>query len=103
VQLTPTFDLNTLAEAVAAKLAERLRAEQDRLLDRAQLAERLGVSERTVSTLVARGELPGPLLHTSGISRWGWSEVECYLASRRQRTLRKGRGRYNRNSEGVPT
>jgi predicted DNA-binding transcriptional regulator AlpA len=92
-----TANVEQLAAALARHLAARL-PDPERLLDRPQLAERLGVSERTVGALVARKELPEPLLHTGGIARWSWPEVERYLAARRERTLRRGRGRYSRHA-----
>jgi hypothetical protein len=102
----PSLDLELLAEAVAERLAARLSADRERLLDRAGLAERLGVAERTVAALVARGELPGPLLHTSGVARWEWSAVLRHLGARQGRRLRRGRGRFARGgkaSEGKGT
>jgi hypothetical protein len=85
---TPTLgDLQILVG-----LAERLR--DDTLLDRDDLARRLGVSGRTVSIMVDRGDLPGPLLHTTGVARWSWPQVEQYLQARQGRPLLKKRGRH---------
>jgi predicted DNA-binding transcriptional regulator AlpA len=86
-----------VARLVAEQLAPLLRAESERLLDRPLLADRLGVAERTVACMVARGELPPPLLHTPGIARWRWAEVIRYLESRQGRARRQGRGRYERH------
>jgi hypothetical protein len=91
------FDLDALAAAVAEKLAPLLRQDPEQLLDRKALAERLGVGERTVSGLVARGELPPPVLHTGDIARWSWPSVLRFLEGRGGRRPRKGRGRYDRN------
>lgn len=72
---------------------------KERLLDCADIAERMSVSERTVRALVARGELPGPLLHTGGIARWDWGVVLKFLQARSEKRIRKGRGRYRRAAE----
>jgi hypothetical protein len=98
VQSNPTLDLDALARAVAERLAPLLRAEAERLLDRPQIAARLGVAERTVSGLVARGDLPPALLHTGGVARWSWGQVVKHLEGRQGRQRRKGRGRYQRPS-----
>ena len=94
------LDLSALADAVVERLALRLRAGPEPLLDRARLAERLGVVERTVSALVARGELPPPLLHTGDIARWDWAQVLRWLQGRQHRRRRTGRGRYPRDAGG---
>ncbi len=94
-------DLDDLAAALAAKLAPRLHAEAERLLDRPALAERIGVCERSIAPMVARGELPPPLLHTAGVARWHWQQVITYLESRQGRQRRKGRGRYDRAKGGA--
>jgi hypothetical protein len=88
-------ELSLLADCIVERLAGRLRAQQERLLDRAEVAERLGVCERTVSAMVERQELPPPLLHTSGVARWEWQQVLKFLEKRSGRSLRRGRGRYD--------
>jgi hypothetical protein len=90
-----SVDLEQFANAVAERLSERLSITQQRLLDRAQLAERLGVSERGVTSLASRGELPAGYL-IGGVRRWRWEEVLRFLASREKRRPRQGRGRYER-------
>jgi predicted DNA-binding transcriptional regulator AlpA len=90
-------DIQALAAAVADRVAQRLHADADRLLDRAALAERLSVAERTISGMVSRGELPGPLLHTGGIARWRWEDVLKWLASQTGK-VRRGRGRWDRDA-----
>jgi predicted DNA-binding transcriptional regulator AlpA len=92
-------DLEALAEAIARHLAVRLRGDDRRLLDRGQLAGRLGVAERTVGALVARKELPQPL-RLGGSVRWDWDEVLRFLGARRPRRPRRGRGVYDRHSKG---
>jgi hypothetical protein len=54
----------------------------------------------TVGAMAARGELPPPLLHTSGVARWTWPQVLKYLESRQGRQRRSGRGRYGRQAAG---
>jgi predicted DNA-binding transcriptional regulator AlpA len=83
-----------LADAIVARMAGCLHTEA--LLDRPALAARLGVSERTVSSMVAKGELPQPLLHTSGVARWSWAQVVKFLESRQGKQRRRGRGRHAR-------
>jgi hypothetical protein len=96
----PDVDLDALAAALAERLAplvaQRLRADAEQLLDRPALADRLGVGDRTVGSLVAKGELPPPLLHTGGIARWSWPAVVKYLEGRQGKQRRHGRGRYPR-------
>jgi excisionase family DNA binding protein len=94
---TYPLDVAALAEAIAKRLAEHLHADRDRLLDRKQLAERLGLGERTISALVARKELPEPI-RLGGSVRWDWTEVLRFLAARKQRKPRRGRGIYDRTS-----
>jgi predicted DNA-binding transcriptional regulator AlpA len=88
--------LDAIADALAGRLAEHFHAKDTRLLDRGQLATRLGVGERTIGALVARQELPEPL-RLGGCVRWDWGEVLRFLADRRQRKPRRGRGRYERH------
>jgi predicted DNA-binding transcriptional regulator AlpA len=88
--------LEEFAGLLAERLANQLRADADRLLDRPELAERLGVAERTIGTMVNRQELPQPLLHTGGVARWSWDQITRYLESRADRRLRRGRGRHER-------
>jgi len=92
------LDVRALARAVAEYLAPLLRTDSDRLLDRPSLAERLGVCERSVGSMVSRGELPPPLLHTSGVARWDWNQVLKFLAGRQGKPKRAGRGRYRRTT-----
>jgi predicted DNA-binding transcriptional regulator AlpA len=94
-------DIQALAAAIGERVAERLRADADRLLDRATLAQRLGIGERTVSGLVARSELPPPLLHTGGLARWRWESVLAWLAGRADRQVKRGRGRWSRIKNGA--
>lgn len=92
--MPPDLDIDHLVDRLAERLAPLLRAaDSSRLLDRRELAERISTSERTVSSMVARQELPPPLVHTSGVSRWSWPQVEQFLLARQGRQLRRGRGR----------
>jgi predicted DNA-binding transcriptional regulator AlpA len=72
-----------------------MRAEAERLLDRKELAARLGIGERTVGDLVARDELPPGYL-IGGVRRWAWAEVVKHLNVYKGHRHRKGRGRYDR-------
>ena len=93
-------DLDALVDAIAARLAPLLRGDPERLLDRPALAERIGVCARSIGPMVARGELPPPLLHTGGVVRWEWGQVLKYLEARQGRPRRSGRGRYRRAPAG---
>jgi hypothetical protein len=94
-----TPDLEALAEAIARHLASRLRGDDRRLLDRGQLAGRLGIGERTVGALVGRQELPPPL-RVGGCVRWDWHQVLNFLVARRPRQPRRRRGVYDRHAKG---
>lgn len=91
VDLDPST-LDQLADAVVERLAVRVRAEADRLIDLKELADRLGLSTRGVTGLVARGELPEGYL-IGGVRRWNWEGVERHLTAQQGRVRRKGRGR----------
>jgi predicted DNA-binding transcriptional regulator AlpA len=91
-------DWEAVAEAIARRLVFLLRVEERALLDRRQLATRLGIAVRTVNGLVARKELPPPL-RVGGCVRWNWAEVIEFLAGRRQHRPRRGRGRYDRRRQ----
>jgi predicted DNA-binding transcriptional regulator AlpA len=93
--------LERLAEAIAERLAERLHTSAQRLLDRPQLAAFLGISERTISALVQRQELPSGYL-LGGARRWDLAEVMRYLTARAQRRRRRGRGIYDRRPRPTP-
>jgi hypothetical protein len=83
--------MEVLAARVAARVAQHL-GESARLLDRAGLANRLRLSERGVTGLVNRGELPPGYL-IGGARRWDWAGVLRHLNSRAGRRPRRGRGR----------
>lgn len=59
-------------EASTPAIDESLNEE---FIDRGNLARRLGVHERTIRRMVARGELPRPCVGTGGCPRWLWSFV----------------------------
>jgi predicted DNA-binding transcriptional regulator AlpA len=84
-------DLDALADRIADRLAQRL-GTADRLISRPELAKRLGVSERGVTGLASRGELPPGFL-IGGVRRWSWAQVVRYLESRSGRRRQRGRGR----------
>jgi hypothetical protein len=91
-RLTRLIDLSELAGHVAAKL----RLDAERLLSRDDLAVRLDVAPRTITAMVARAELPGPILHTAGTARWSWPSVVAWLSARQGKQRRRGRGRWSR-------
>jgi predicted DNA-binding transcriptional regulator AlpA len=71
---------NQLEEAIA---------DNEDFVGLAELARRLDLSTRTVSRMVARGELPKPCLSTGGRPRWLWRCVveHCYHRHQRDREL----------------
>jgi excisionase family DNA binding protein len=81
-----------LINLIADRVADRLRADRDRLVNIEEAAERLGVSVRGVYHLVARGQLPEGY-RIGGVRRWDWGEVLKFLRSREGRVPRRGRGR----------
>lgn len=86
------IDIDKIAEAVSQKL----RAEQEKLLVLPELADRLDMSPRGVTGLVAKGELPQGYL-IGGCRRWDWNEVLAYIRERSKRKpRRKRRGQYER-------
>jgi hypothetical protein len=89
------LDLEGLADAIALRLSEKLDFRGQCLLDRKDLAERLKVSQRGVTALVNRGELP-PGIRIGGVRRWDWTEVLRFLAVRGKRKPRRGRGMHKR-------
>ena len=54
------------------------------IVDRAELAARLQVDARTVSRMVARGELPRPCIGAGGRPRWLWSYVVDFLRNQHE-------------------
>lgn len=59
------------------------------LIDRTEIARRLGMNVRTVDRLVKRGELPQPCIGQGGRPRWLWSYVVdfCLQQHHRQNKL----------------
>lgn len=80
--------LENLARLVAQFLGE----ERNRLIDRAELARRLGVSERTLRRGLDRKEIPPPR-QIGDSDRWDWEEVKRGLPVRGRGKVRQ-RGRH---------
>lgn len=78
--VVPLVQLEQLADDIADRVAQKMRA-ADPLLSPAQLAERLGISDRTVRELLASGEIPS--LKIGGARRVEATAVDAYLESRR--------------------
>ena len=93
------LDLDALVERLVARLAERY-DDQRRLLNRRQLSDRIGISERTVSDLVNRGELPTGYL-IGGVRRWEWMAVLKHLGTKQGQQRRRGRGLYRRKRKAI--
>jgi len=60
----------------------------DEFVDRGGLAQRLGVHERTIRRMVARGELPRPCVGAGGCPRWLWSFVLEHCRKQHHSTVR---------------
>jgi predicted DNA-binding transcriptional regulator AlpA len=93
--LEAVVNLDELVERLAERISSRLRTDEERLLSRAELADRLSVSQRAIGSMLARGELPQPLIRTSGngMVRWLWTDVLHHLKGRQGRYRpRRGRG-----------
>jgi hypothetical protein len=95
-----TLDLDALVERIVARLAEHF-GDERRLLNRSQLSARIGISERSVSDVVNRGELPPGYL-IGGVRRWEWTAVLNHLGMKQGRQRRRGRGVYRRKGPGIP-
>lgn len=54
----------------------------DILITKAQVAERLGISKKTVDRFEERGLLPKRLNIAPNVVRWKLSEIEAFIASR---------------------
>ncbi len=72
-------------------VAEPENPAHDSIVDRAELAARLQVDARTVSRMVARGELPGPCLGAGGRPRWLWGYVVDFLRNQHECSTRLDR------------
>lgn len=60
----------------------------EEFIDRGDLAERLGVHERTIRRMVTRGELPQPCVGAGGRPRWLWSFVLEHCRKQHQSAAR---------------
>ena len=68
-------------------------------IERAELAQRLNVHERTIRRMVERGELPRPCVGEGGRPRWLWCYVLEYCRKHHENTTkidRKLRSELNR-------
>jgi hypothetical protein len=91
------IDLEATLDRLAEGIVRRLREGADHLLALSELAERLQLSPRGVTGLVARHELPEGYL-IGGVRRWSWPEVIRWLAARQgQKPRRPRRGQYDRH------
>jgi predicted DNA-binding transcriptional regulator AlpA len=52
------------------------------MLRKTQVAEMLGVSTRTVNSMIARGKFPAPLAFTERNKAWPESVVRAWMASK---------------------
>jgi excisionase family DNA binding protein len=76
------LDLDALADALADRVTARLAPVDDRpLLSQREVADRLGVSTRTVRDIVARGELRFVMV-TEGAPRYVPRTVDAFVAAR---------------------
>jgi predicted DNA-binding transcriptional regulator AlpA len=92
-----------IVDQIIDGLAARLRTDQERLLTLPELAERVGLSVRGVTGLIARKELPEGYL-IGGARRWSWPELQKWLQARQSRKPRhRRRGQYDRSKTDSTT
>lgn len=60
----------------------RIDPTSDRLLTSAQLADRLGLTTRSIRAMVSSGRIPGPFLRIGDSPRWRAVDFEEWLASK---------------------
>lgn len=60
-------------------------------VDAKTLAEKLGVSRRTLFRLVSAGKLPQPIRLSKRTVRWDWQAVQEFLSSNANRSRRGGK------------
>ena len=63
----------------------------DELIDRAELARRLGVHVRTIRRMIDRGELPRPCIGEGGRPRWLWRFVLDHCRKHHERQAKVAR------------
>jgi hypothetical protein len=95
------LDPEALVERIVARVADRY-GDERRILDRRDLSDRIGISERTVTDLVNRGELRARLL-IGGIRCWEWAAILKHVGAKQCRQRRQGRGMYSRKCGAVPS
>ena len=94
------LDPEALVERIVARVADRY-GDERRILDRRDLSDRIGISERTVTDLVNRGELRARLL-IGGIRCWEWAAILKHVGAKQCRQRRRGCGIYSRKCGAVP-
>jgi excisionase family DNA binding protein len=74
-----TFDVEAFKREIADEVVARLRAERDErpLLSPKELAARLGISDRTVRSMIESGRMPS--LKIGGLTKVEPAEVDAYL------------------------
>lgn len=85
--------LDAVCDQIARQFAHHLSL-QSSLLTRKDLAQRLQIGERTVSSLVARGRLPKPV-RLGRTVRWDWDEVKQVLRSSQTKRSRRTRSNHS--------
>lgn len=75
---TGNIGLDALADAIAQRVIEQLRADREpEYIDAREAARRMGRSARSVTDMAARGTIPS---HRQGKRvMFRWSEIECKL------------------------
>jgi len=59
-------------------------------VDAKTLADKLGISRRTLFRLVSAGKLPQPIRLSKRTVRWDWQAVQEFLSSNGNRPKRRG-------------
>ena len=55
------------------------------LVSKKQIAQRLGVSERTAAAITGEAYFPQPIVIAPRVLRWRWAEIETALATKAPR------------------
>ena len=88
-----------MSDAKQKNLEASSGAPLDEFIDRAELARRLCVHERTIRRMMERGELPRPCVGDGGRPRWLWGYVLEHCRKHHENTAkidRKLRSQLNR-------
>ena len=75
--------LDALADSIAARVAEKLKVEQNRLMRIKEAAAYMGISRRTLEGLIASGRVP--TVREGAVVRIDREDVEKWIQMRKAR------------------